>query len=199
VPGIALLSTVFAVTLVVELPDKSLLASLLLGVRYRPWPVWLGIAAAFTVHVALAVTAGSLLTVAPHRIVQLVTAALFLGGAIWMLRSGSGSEDEPGPDAVRLGALRLGTLRVWATSFAVIFVGEWGDATQVTTVNFAARYHDPLLVGAAATLALWTVSGLAVFIGPKIAGRIPERRVRLAGAMALTGFGVYTLIQALAS
>jgi Ca2+/H+ antiporter, TMEM165/GDT1 family len=199
VPGIALLSTVFAVTLVVELPDKSLLASLLLGVRFRPWPVWLGIAAAFTVHVALAVTAGSLLTAAPHRIVQLVTAALFLGGAIWMLRSGSGSGDEPGPDAARLGAPRLGMLRVWATSFAVIFVGEWGDVTQVTTVNFAARYHDPLLVGAAATLALWTVSGLAVFIGPKIAGRIPERRVRLAGAMALTSFGVYTLIQALAS
>jgi putative Ca2+/H+ antiporter (TMEM165/GDT1 family) len=199
VPGIALLATVFAVTLVVELPDKSLLASLLLGVRYRPWPVWLGVAAAFTVHVALAVTAGSLLTVAPRQIVQLVTAALFLGGAIWMLRSGSGSEYEPGPDAARLGAPPLSMVRVCATSFAVIFVGEWGDVSQVTTVNFAARYHDPLLVGAAAALAMWAVSGVAVFIGPKILGRIPERRVRLAGALALTGFGVYALLQALTS
>jgi Ca2+/H+ antiporter, TMEM165/GDT1 family len=199
VPRIALLATVFAVTFVVELPDKSLVASLLLSTRYRPWPVWLGVAAAFGVHVGLAITAGSLLTVAPHRVVQLVSAGLFLGGAVWMLKSGSGRRDEPGPDAARLGAARLSTLRVWATSFAVIFVGEWGDVTQVTTVNFAAHYHDPLLVGAAAALALWAVSGLAVYLGPKVLGRIPDRWVRLAGAAALTGFGLFSLIQALAS
>ncbi len=86
-PGAALLATVFAVTFVVELPDKSLIASVLLGSRYQPWHVWLGVMAAFAFHVGLAVTAGSLLTAAPHQIVQLVSAALFLGGAVWMLRT----------------------------------------------------------------------------------------------------------------
>jgi Ca2+/H+ antiporter, TMEM165/GDT1 family len=152
VPSISLLATVFAVTFVVELPDKSLFAALLLGTRYQPWPVWLGVAAAFAAHVGLAVTAGSLLTVAPHQIVQLGSAALFLGGAVWMLKSGS--RDEPGPDAARLGEAQLSWLRMWATSFAVIFIGEWGDVTQITTANFAARYHDPLLVGRAGAAAL---------------------------------------------
>jgi Ca2+/H+ antiporter, TMEM165/GDT1 family len=191
------LVTVFAVTFVVELPDKSLFASLLLATRYRPWPVWLGVTAAFGVHVVLAVTAGSLLMLAPHRIVEFISAALFLGGAVWMLKSGSEDENEPGPDAARFGAGAPGLLRVWATSFAVIFIGEWGDITQITTANFAARYHDPLIVAAGAALALWAVSGLAVFLGPKALQRIPRRWVRLAGTVALAGFGVYSLIQAL--
>lgn len=196
-PSVVLLATVFAVTFVVELPDKSLFVSLLLGRRFRPFYVWLGIAAAFAVHVSLAVTAGSLLTKAPHRILELVTAALFLGGAAWMLKSGSDDESEPGPDAARLGAAPPGLLRIFTTSFAVIFIGEWGDITQITTINFAARYHEPLLVGAAALLALWAISGLAVFVGPKVLERIPEHWIRIAGTAALTGFGVYGLIQAI--
>jgi Ca2+/H+ antiporter, TMEM165/GDT1 family len=195
-PAVALLAAVFAVTFAAELPDKSMLASLLLGVRYRPWPVWLGVMAAFAVHVILAVTAGGLLTLAPHRIVEAVSAALFLGGAVWTLRSGAEDEGEPGPDAARLGARPPGLLRVFATSFAVVFAGEWGDITQITTVNFTARSHDPLVVGAGAALALWAVSGFAVFAGPKILERIPGRWIRIAGAVALTGAGAYTLIHA---
>lgn len=199
VSALTLLATVLAVTFVVELPDKSLFASLLLGTRYQPWPVWLGVAAAFAVHVVLAVTAGSLLTTAPHRVVRFTSAALFLGGAVWMLRFRPNDDNEPGPDAARLGAVPPRLIRIFATSFAVIFVGEWGDVTQITTANFAARYHDPLIVGAAALVALWAVSGLAVFVGPKLLGPIPERWVRIAGTLALAGFGTYSLIQALAS
>jgi putative Ca2+/H+ antiporter (TMEM165/GDT1 family) len=194
-----LLATVFAVTLVVELPDKSLFASLLLGIRYRPWHVWLGVIAAFAVHVVLAVTAGSLLTAAPHRLVGFVSAALFIGGAVWMLRFRPRDDNEPGPDAARVGAAPSRLARVFATSFAVVFAGEWGDVTQITTANFAGRYHDPLIVGSAALAALWLVSGLAVFVGPKVLGRMSERWVRIVGTVVLTGFGAFSLIQALAS
>jgi hypothetical protein len=60
VSDLLLLATVFGVTFVAELPDKSLFASLVLGTRYRPVHVWLGVAAAFAVHVGLAVTVGGL-------------------------------------------------------------------------------------------------------------------------------------------
>ena len=97
-----LLVTVFAVTFVAELPDKSLFASLVLGTRYRPGHVWLGVAAAFALHVTLSVAAGGLLTLAPKSVIDFVSAGLFLGGAIWMLRAGARpDEDEPGPDAAR--------------------------------------------------------------------------------------------------
>jgi putative Ca2+/H+ antiporter (TMEM165/GDT1 family) len=194
--GLVLLVTVFAVTFIAELPDKSLFATLLLSTRYRPAYVWLGVAAAFAVHVVLAVSAGDLLTLAPNSVVQAISGVLFLGGAVWMLRSGSQDENEPGPDAVRQGNGEIGLIRVFATSFAVIFIGEWGDITQITTANFAARYDNPLLVGIAAMLALWAVSGLAVVGGAKLLQRVPARWVRVVSALALTGLGVYSLIQA---
>jgi Ca2+/H+ antiporter, TMEM165/GDT1 family len=195
--GLVLLATVFAVTFLAELPDKSLIATLVLSTRYRAGYVWLGVAAAFAVHVVLAVTAGGLLTLAPHSVVQAITAALFLGGAAWMLRSGSEDENEPGPDAAGEGNSEVGLLRVFATSFAVIFIGEWGDITQITTANFAARYDNPLLVGIGAMLGLWAVSGLAVIGGAKLLERVPAHWVRVISAVVLTGFGVYSLVQAI--
>src|SRR6202161_1420791 len=187
-----LLVTVFAVTFVAELPDKSLFASLVLGTRYRQAHVWLGVAAAFAVHVTLSVAAGGLLTLAPKSVIDFVSAGLFLGGAIWMLRAGARpDETEPGPDAARMGAPPPGFLRVFATSFAVVFIGEWGDVTQITTANFVARYHDPLIIGAGALAALWSVSALAVFGGSKLLERVPVRWVRLVGAIALTSLGIY--------
>ena len=194
-----LLVTVFAVTFVAELPDKSLFASLVLGTRYRAAHVWLGVAAAFAVHVALSVGAGGLLTLAPEPVIDFVSAGLFLGGAIWMLRSAKEDETEPGPDAARMGAPPPSFLRVFATSFTVVFIGEWGDVTQITTANFVARYHAPLVIGVAALAALWSVSAVAVFGGAKLLARVPMRWVRSAGAVALTGLGVYNLVRAIGS
>jgi putative Ca2+/H+ antiporter (TMEM165/GDT1 family) len=190
-----LLATVFGVTLVAELPDKSLFASLVLGTRYRPAHVWLGVAAAFAVHVSLAVTAGGLLTLAPRFVVDLASAALFLGGAAWMVRSGAAEEKEPGPDAARIGAPPATLRRVFLTSFVVVFIGEWGDVTQITTATFVAHYHQPLIIGVAALAALWAVSGLAVFGGSKLLARVPARWIRLAGTVTLTALGIYSLVQ----
>jgi putative Ca2+/H+ antiporter (TMEM165/GDT1 family) len=199
VSGWLLLVTVFAVTFVAELPDKSLFASLVLGNRYRPAHVWLGVAAAFAVHVALSVGAGGLLTLAPESVIEFVSAGLFLGGAIWLLRSAQEDENEPGPDAARMGAPPPGFGRVFATSFTVVFIGEWGDVTQITTANFVARYHDPLIIGTAALTGLWTVSALAVFGGAKLLARVPMHWVRPAGAVALTGLGIYSFVRAIGS
>src|SRR5260221_3766420 len=82
----ALVATCFAVVFVAELPDKTALASLVLGTRYRPLFVFAGVAAAFAVHVVLAVRAGRLLLLLPHPIVAAVGAGLFLSGAVVVLR-----------------------------------------------------------------------------------------------------------------
>jgi putative Ca2+/H+ antiporter (TMEM165/GDT1 family) len=89
---LALVATCFVVVFVAELPDKTALASLVLGTRYRPLFVFAGVAAAFAVHVVLAVGAGSLLLLLPHRVVAEVVAVLFAAGAVLMLRR---REDAP--------------------------------------------------------------------------------------------------------
>ena len=81
-----LIATLFGLVFLAELPDKTALASLVLGTRYRPLYVFTGAASAFLVHVLLAIAAGSLLALLPHRVLQSVVAALFLLGAVLMLR-----------------------------------------------------------------------------------------------------------------
>ncbi|MDQ2788420.1 MAG: hypothetical protein DLM60_04935 [Pseudonocardiales bacterium] len=86
--SLTLLAAVFGIVFVAELPDKTALASLVLGTRYRPGFVFVGVAAAFALHVIIAVAAGSALSLAPHRIVEAIVAVLFLAGALLMLRRG---------------------------------------------------------------------------------------------------------------
>ena len=84
---------VFGVVFLAELPDKTALAGLVLGTRYRASYVFAGVAAAFAVHVALAVAAGSVLTLLPQQIVHALTGVLFLGGAAVLLMKKDEDED----------------------------------------------------------------------------------------------------------
>lgn len=92
--NLSLLAAVFGIVFVAELPDKTALASLVLGTRYRSGVVFIGVAAAFALHVVIAVAAGSALSLAPRRIVEAVVAVLFLAGAVLMLRRGRQDHDD---------------------------------------------------------------------------------------------------------
>jgi Ca2+/H+ antiporter, TMEM165/GDT1 family len=168
--------TSFLAVLPAELPDKTVLACLILSSRYRPWYVFAGAAAAFTAQVALAVAAGGALSLLPHRAVEAVAAAAFLAGAVLLWRHG-GDDDEDEDDEEDIGrdGLRNGFWPVAGTSFAVVFLAEFGDLTQFLTVSLAARYHDPLAVGIGATLALWVAAGAAVVVGWRLLKIIPVK------------------------
>jgi putative Ca2+/H+ antiporter (TMEM165/GDT1 family) len=175
-----------------ELPDKTVLACVILSSRYRPWYVFAGAAAAFTAQVALAVAAGGVLSLLPHRVVEALAAAAFLAGAVLLWRHGSGDDkdDEDDEDDIGRDGLRNGFWPVAATSFAVVFLAEFGDLTQFLTVSLAARYHDPLAVGIGATLALWVAAGAAVLVGWRLLKIIPVKwltRVAAVIMLALAG------------
>jgi len=85
----------FAAVFPAELPDKTMIATVVLVTRYRrPLPVWAGAAAAFTLHVVVAVAAGGLLTLLPETAVKLATALLFATGAVILWRTASSHESE---------------------------------------------------------------------------------------------------------
>lgn len=191
-PLIAL--TVFAVIFFAELPDKTALASLILGTRYRPSLVLLGMMLAFAVHVVIALVAGSLLHLLPHRALEAVVGALFLIGAIVLLR-GDESESEPGEEELERGGLT--SLQVVGTSFGVIFVAEFGDLTQIVTANLAAKYHDPITVGLSAVVALWAVGGIAIYGGRRLIAKVPLTTVTRLAAAIMTVLSVYSIIQAI--
>ncbi len=184
----------FGILLLAELPDKSMFASLVLGTRFSPRWVFLGVAAAFAVHVVIAVSVGSLLALAPRHFVRLAVALLFFAGAALMLfAAGSHDESQEEADASSLKS----SWGVAAASFGVIFVGEWGDITQIAMANLAARYDDALAVGIGATLALWTAALLAISVGKNLLRFVSVPVLHRIGAVVFVGFGIASLIEAL--
>ncbi|CAM5371328.1 TMEM165/GDT1 family protein [Streptomyces viridochromogenes] len=185
-------AVVFGVVFLAELPDKTALAGLVLGTRYRASYVFAGVAAAFTVHVVLAVAAGSVLTLLPQQIVHAVTGVLFLGGAaVLLLKKDDGEEDIRKPE-------NQSFWKVSGAGFMLILVAEFGDLTQIMTANLAARYDDPLSVGIGAVLALWSVAALGIVGGKALMRRVPLKLITRIAALLMLGLGVWSLYEAIA-
>ncbi|ARP70023.1 hypothetical protein LK07_09750 [Streptomyces pluripotens] len=190
--SITVAALVFGVVFLAELPDKTALAGLVLGARYRASYVFTGVAAAFLLHVVLAVAAGSVLTLLPQRIVYALTGVLFLGGAAMMLwQKGGDEEGVEKPEGQTF-------WRVAGTGFTLILVAEFGDLTQIMTANLAARYDAPLSVGLGAVLALWAVAGLGIAGGKALMNRVPLRLITQVAALLMSVLGVWSLWEAVA-
>ena len=164
----------FLAVLPAELPDKTVLACLILSSRYRPGFVFTGAAAAFAAQVVLAVAAGGVISLLPRDVVEALAAAAFAVGAVLLWRHG-GDDDGDADEDVRRDGVRDGFWPVAVMSFAVVFLAEFGDLTQFMTVSLAARYHDPLAVGIGATLALWVAAGAAIVVGWRLLKVIPVK------------------------
>jgi putative Ca2+/H+ antiporter (TMEM165/GDT1 family) len=176
-----------------ELPDKTALASLMLGSRYHPSYVFAGVATAFLVHVVLALVAGGLLSLLPHRILSAIVAVLFAAGAVLLIRGRSEEEEVDHATADTPPTFP----RVALTSFLLILVAEFGDLTQIVLVDLAARYHDPLAVGTGGLLALWAVAALAIVSGRGLLRVAPIRVITLVGAGVMAVLAVVSLISAI--
>ena len=174
----------FPIVFLGELPDKTMFASLVMSTRGRPFVVWLGAAAAFAVHVVIAVTVGvALFHLLPHRALEAIVAGMFFAGALLALWEARKPRDEEELVARETASHR----RVAVTAFVVIFLAEWGDLTQILTANLAAHYHDALSVGVGALLALWVVAALAVLAGQSVLRLVNIATVRIVTAVVLFG------------
>jgi len=191
---LAVIAIAFGAIFIVEL------AALVLSTRYRPLAVWLGVGLAFGVQTLVAVTAGTLATLLPDVLIKSVAIAIFLIGAVVLLRTAPGADEEE-REAEQEYAARATEpktfLRAAVASFLVLFAAEWGDLSQLLTISLVARFDDHVDVFLGAWLALLTVSGLAV-----VAGRVLLRYLRLAvlhyvGAAVCLLLAVLTLVEVL--
>ena len=186
----------FGVILLVELPDKTLVASLVLSTRYRPRPVLLGVAAAFAVQCVIAATAGGVLTLLPRRAVEAVVALLFAIGAALLIRESLGADED-----VHLAEAREAAPfgRVVATSFGVLFAAEWGDASQIATAGLVARHRGvahAIATGIGAWAALVAIAALAIVAGRVVVRRVPLRLVHRVAGVLFAAFAVLAGIAA---
>jgi putative Ca2+/H+ antiporter (TMEM165/GDT1 family) len=181
----------FGLIAVAELPDKTMIAAIVLSSRYRPLPVWTGAALAMVVNAGVAVAAGRLLELLPHRVVQGVVTAFFAAGAVYLFVVTEKAEEEAGEDE---GEQLHSSRRVALGAFAVIVVAELGDLTQILTANLAARYHDPLSVFVGSAAALVLVMGVGVVGGRVLLTVLPLGTIRRVSGVVLAGFAIYSLV-----
>jgi putative Ca2+/H+ antiporter (TMEM165/GDT1 family) len=189
---LAVIALTFGAIFVVELPDKTFIATLVLSTKFRPLLVWIGVGLAFAVQTLVAVALGKVAGLLPDTLVHVATAAMFLVGAAILLRTaGSADEDEVESEseyAAKVATTTTGVATAVMTSFLVLFAAEWGDLSQLLTLSLVAKYDDPVSVFIGAWGALLTVSGLAVIVG-----RVLLNHVRLS-VLHYVGAGVCVLM-----
>jgi putative Ca2+/H+ antiporter (TMEM165/GDT1 family) len=184
--------TAFVTVFPAELPDKTMIATVVLSTRYRrPALVWLGAAAGFTVHVVVAVAAGSLFALLPSAVVDVAAAVLFAAGAVILWRTA----DEP--TAVEDGTVTpvASSRQIVVASATVILVAEWGDLTQLATAGLAARTSDPLFIGLGAVVALWCVAALAATGGAALTRVLPVHLLRRIAAVVFLVLAVISIVE----
>lgn len=188
----ALLLTVFVTIFLVELPDKTFIATLVLATRYRPLFVWIGVVSAFLVQTIVAVAFGKALTFLPKQPVHAVVAVLFLVAGIMLIRSAKAAQDEEAETEEEFaGKIKPAEgMKAIGASFLILFLAEWGDLSQLATAGFVARNGYPVSVGLGAFLALALVSGLGAVIGRALLQRVSLVAIRFTGGVVCLLFAV---------
>ncbi|HMN56033.1 MAG TPA: TMEM165/GDT1 family protein [Ottowia sp.] len=172
-----------------EIGDKTQLLAFILAARFKkPVPIILGILAATLVNHGLAGALGAWITasVSPGGL-RWVLGLSFLGMAVWTLIPDK-IEDEESQVAQHLG--------VFGATLVTFFLAEMGDKTQIATVALAAHYATPLLVVLGTTLGMLIADVPAVFVGDKLAARIPMKLVHSIAAVIFVLLGIATLLGA---
>ncbi|MEO0003209.1 MAG: hypothetical protein RLZZ22_901 [Pseudomonadota bacterium] len=175
-----------------EIGDKTQLLAFILAARFKkPLPIILGILVATIINHGLAGALGAWITASiSPEILRWVLGVSFIAMAVWTLIPDKIEEEET-QIAKRFG--------VFGATLVTFFLAEMGDKTQIATVAMAAHYATPLLVVIGTTLGMLIADVPAVFVGDKLANRIPMKLVHSIAAAVFAVLGVATLLGAGAS
>jgi putative Ca2+/H+ antiporter (TMEM165/GDT1 family) len=171
-----------------EIGDKTQLLAFILAAKFRkPLPIVVGILCATLANHAFAGALGSWITsLLDPATLRWVLGLSFIGMAMWTLI----------PDELDESDAKLARFGVFGTTLVAFFLVEMGDKTQIATVALAAQYHAFFSVVAGTTLGLMIANVPAVFLGDRIAHRMPLRLVHGIAAAIFLILGVATLLGA---
>jgi putative Ca2+/H+ antiporter (TMEM165/GDT1 family) len=170
-----------------EIGDKTQLLALVLAARFRkPLPIVAGILVATLFNHGLAGAVGAWITTnVSADVLRWVLGLSFIGMAVWTMIPDKIEEEETQV------AHRLG---VFGATLVTFFLAEMGDKTQLATVALAAHYATPFVVVMGTTLGMLIADVPAVFVGDRLASRIPMRLVHSVAAAIFAVLGIATLL-----
>jgi putative Ca2+/H+ antiporter (TMEM165/GDT1 family) len=172
-----------------EIGDKTQLLAFILAARFRkPVPIVAGILAATVVNHGLAGALGAWITatVSPE-VLRWVLGISFIAMAAWTMIPDEIEEDE---------AKLAKGMGVFGATLVTFFLAEMGDKTQLATIALAAHYGTPVLVVIGTTLGMLIADVPAVFVGERLAKKIPMKLVHSIAAAIFAALGIATLLGA---
>ncbi|EFW90308.1 hypothetical protein ZOD2009_19663 [Haladaptatus paucihalophilus DX253] len=206
--GYGPLAAAFLANLLATFGDKGQLVVVTLASRYDAKKVFVGAMAAFTLWSTIEIVFGHVIvTVLPGAAITLLTGGLFVLFGLWTLRSaivtfGKESDDRPlltggGVDVGMSGTLlpdglltRMGAYGGVLTTFVFILFAEFGDKTQLLTINLSTTFpNSPLSVFVGVVAALGLRTGLDAFIGERFERVLPTKWLELLAAVVFLAFG----------
>jgi putative Ca2+/H+ antiporter (TMEM165/GDT1 family) len=172
-----------------EIGDKTQLLAFILAARFKkPSPIIAGILVATLANHGLAGALGAWITATINPgILRWLLGLSFLAMAIWTM-----IPDEIEEDEMQV-ARRFG---IFGATLITFFLAEMGDKTQLATVAMVAHYGTPVLVVAGTTLGMLLADVPAVFVGDKLAAKIPMKLVHSVAAVIFALLGIATLLGA---
>ena len=179
-----------AVVALSEMGDKTQLLALLLAAKFRkPVPILAAIFLATVVNHGVSAILGQWITTVLSETVLLWIVSLgFIAMAVWML-----IPDELDDESESINKWQK--YGVFGATFVLFFLAEIGDKTQVATVALAARFDSIGWVTLGTTLGIMLVNAPAVFIGNKLAEKLPISLIHKIGALVFLVIGVAALAQ----
>lgn len=175
-----------------EMGDKTQLLALLLAAKFRkPVPIIIAILLSTIFNHAIAAWLGQWITewIRPD-VMRWILALSFIAMGAWML-----IPDQLDDETESIN--RWQRYGVFATTFILFFLAEMGDKTQIATVALAARFEHLLPIVAGTTLGMMIANVPAVFIGDKMANRLPIAFIHKIAAGIFFVLGVLVLLQPL--
>ncbi|NNG82115.1 MULTISPECIES: TMEM165/GDT1 family protein [Acinetobacter Taxon 24D] len=179
-----------AIVALAEMGDKTQLLALLLAARFRkPVPILLAILLATLLNHGISAVLGQWITTVLNPDVLLwIVSVGFIAMALWMLVP---DELEDETDNIN----KWQKYGVFGATFVLFFLAEIGDKTQVATVALAARFDSVFWVMLGTTIGMMIANAPAVFVGNKLADKLPIPLIHKIGASIFLIIGVATLVQ----
>lgn len=167
-----------------EFGDKTQLSILLLSSKTKKHlHLLLGVILAFLIVDGAAVLIGSwVINIVPIHFLKILSGIIFIIFGVLILR-----------DKEVKGESRLYSRSPFLSGFALIFVTEWGDKTQIASGIFATKYN-PLMVLIGAMTALTLLSVMAIYLGKFVSDKVDKKVITKIAGIVFILMGISFLL-----
>jgi len=183
---------------IAELTDKDALLLLSLATRFRAWVIFAAGSVAFTMTSAIIVTLGRLLIgYVPVSWVSLAGGTIMVCYGVWSFFHTTPDEEVSGMERKLSANAASGTVSVFLSAVGLLVLLDLaGDATEVLTILFVARFGDAFLVFIAAVMALTAASAVETMVGNRLSGILSATRVRVFSTILFLVIGIAAVFSA---